>query len=207
MIDTLPWVYPMKIFNLMFRVAIAATAAMLLAPVQGNAVETVRLVIAGRASSLQWPIFIGVAKGFFESRGLALDISTAQSTSAAIQQVIGGSGDIGVGGLSDPIRAIDKGAKLVLLRIETQVPPFSLWGKPSIKSIKDLRGKTVMLGGAKDITVLYFERMAAPNDLHSGDYDLILRANPLHAWRRCFRAPWTPPSCTRPGPFGLRKAD
>jgi NitT/TauT family transport system substrate-binding protein len=158
--------------NLLGRLAIIA--ATLLIMVQGaGAAETVRVIIAGRASSLQWPIFIGMAKGFFAARGVAIDVATAQSTAATMQQVVGGSGDIGVGGLTDPIRAIDKGAKLVLLRVETQIPPFSLWGKPTIKSIKDLRGKTVMVGGAKDITLIYFERMAAPNGLHPGDYDLV----------------------------------
>lgn len=163
----------MKSCNMIVRLVLVTAAVLLIAPCKSNAAEIVRLVIAGRASSLQWPIFIGAAKGFFGSRGITVDISTAQSTSAAIQQVIGGSGDIGVGGISDPIRAIDKGAKLALLRVETQIPPFSLWAKPSIKSIKDLRGKTVMLGGAKDITVLYFQRMAAPNGLKPGDYDLV----------------------------------
>jgi NitT/TauT family transport system substrate-binding protein len=138
-----------------------------------DAAETARLIIAGRASSLQWPIFIGMAKGFFSARDINIDVATAQSTAATIQQVVGGSGDIGVGGLVDPIRAIDKGAELVLLRVETQIPPFSLWGKASIKSIKDLRGKTVLVGGAKDITLIYFQRMAAPNGLNPGDYDLV----------------------------------
>lgn len=159
--------------NRIGRLAIVAAAAMVIISTSSYAGDTARLIITGRASSLQWPIFIGMTKGFFAARGLTLDVTTAQSTAATMQQVIAGAGDIGVGGLTDPIRAIDKGAKLALVRVETEIPPFGLWAKATIKSIKDLRGKTVMVGGAKDITLIYFRRMTAPNGLQPGDYDLV----------------------------------
>jgi ABC-type nitrate/sulfonate/bicarbonate transport system substrate-binding protein len=78
-----------------------------------------------------------------------------------------------VGGMTEVLMGIDHGAKISLLRIETQVPPYSLWGKPALKSIKELRGKIVIVGGATDVTRIYFERMAAPNGLKPGDYDLV----------------------------------
>ena len=78
-----------------------------------------------------------------------------------------------VGGMTEVMLGIDHGAKLNLLRIETQVGPYSLFAKRTIKSIKELRGKTVIVGGAKDVTLVYFERMAAANGLKPGDYDLI----------------------------------
>ncbi len=45
--------------------------------------------------------------------------------------------------------------------------------KPAIKSLKDLKGKTIMIGGAKDVTRIFTERMLEPNGLKSGDYDYI----------------------------------
>jgi NitT/TauT family transport system substrate-binding protein len=59
------------------------------------------------------------------------------------------------------------------LRVETQVPPYSLWAKPAIKSVADLRGKLISLGGPKDITRIYLERTLIPNGVSPGQYDMI----------------------------------
>ena len=41
------------------------------------------------------------------------------------------------------------------------------------KSLKDLKGKVISVGGPKDITRLYVDRMLAPQGLKEGDYDYI----------------------------------
>ena len=89
---------------------------------------------------------------------MTLDLIAASSTAAAMQQLAAGSANIASGGLTDPLRAIDKGAKMSLLRVEAQVPPYTLWAKPAIKSPADLRGKLIIIGGAIDITRIYLER-------------------------------------------------
>lgn len=137
------------------------------------AAETVTIVTTGKGAAVQWPAFIAGAKGFFAENGIVIDFVAAPSAAAATQQVTAGSGEIAVGGMTDPLRAIDRGAKLALLRIETEIPPYTLYAKPGIKSIKELRGKIVMVGGSKDITLIYFERMAQANGLKPGDYDLL----------------------------------
>jgi NitT/TauT family transport system substrate-binding protein len=105
--------------------------------------------------------------------GVALDLVAAPSSAAAVQQLAAGSANLESGGLTDPLLAIDKGAKIAVLRVETQVAPYSLWAKPSIKSIADLRGKLISIGGAKDITRIYLERTLVPNGVKPGQYDLI----------------------------------
>jgi NitT/TauT family transport system substrate-binding protein len=137
------------------------------------ALDRITYVGTGSGNSADWVLYIARSKGFFKEHGLEIDLVGAQSTAAAMQQVVGGSGQIGAGGLTEPIYAIDKGAKLALLRIEQGVPPYTLWAKPNVKTFNDLRGKTVILGGAKDITRIYFERMVKPNGLKRGDYDEI----------------------------------
>ena len=59
------------------------------------------------------------------------------------------------------------------MRILIQAPPYALLAKPAIKSIEDLKGKTIIIGGAKDVTRIFTERMLAPNGLKSGDYDYV----------------------------------
>ena len=54
----------------------------------------------------------------------------AQSNAAVIQQVAAGSINVSTNsGLVDPIRAIEKGAPLAIVRIEVQAPPYSLLGQ------------------------------------------------------------------------------
>jgi NitT/TauT family transport system substrate-binding protein len=138
-----------------------------------RAAETLTMVTTGKGSAQQWPIFIAIAQGYMAEQGITLDLVAASSTAAAIQQLAAGSANIGSGGLTDPLRAIDKGAPISLLRVETQVPPYSLWAKPSIKSATDLRGKLISLGGAKDITRIYLERTLIPNGVSPDQYDMI----------------------------------
>jgi NitT/TauT family transport system substrate-binding protein len=139
---------------------------------ESRAADTIRIITTGKGSVLEWPLFIGNAKGFFKSRNLTLDLIAAPSASAGVQQVAAGAGELTAGGIVDPIRAIDRGAALSLLVFETKVGPYSIWAKPNIKTFTDLKKKMVIVGGAKDITRTYFERMAKPNGLNPGDYDL-----------------------------------
>src|SRR5215470_8734639 len=139
--------------------------------------EAAETVIAGGVSSGStnlWPIHIGIRKGFFQAADIKVDLVFAQSNATVIQQLAAGSINISVGsGLVDPIRAVEKGAPIALVRIETQKPPYALLAKPAIKSIAELRGKTVSVGGAKDITRIFFERMLAPSGVAPREVDLI----------------------------------
>lgn len=162
----------MSTSGLHFRVVLFAMFALVLGSSAGRAAETIRIITTGKGSALEWPLFVGIEKGFFKSRDIALDLIAAPSTSAAMQQVAAGAGEMGQGGVTDPMRAIDHGAKLSFLMLETSVPPYSIWAKPEIKKFSDLKKKMVIVGGAKDITRIYFERIAKPNGLNNGEYDL-----------------------------------
>jgi len=137
------------------------------------AAETITMVTTGKGSAQQWPIFIAMKKGYLAENGVVLDLVAAQSSAGAVQQIAAGSANLESGGLADPLIAIDKGAKIALLRVETQVAPYSLWAKSAIKSVGDLRGKLISIGGAKDITRIYLERTLIPSGVKPGEYDLI----------------------------------
>ncbi len=151
----------------------AVIAALSYGTPAATAAETITMVTTGKGSAQQWPIFIAIAKGYMAASGVTLDLVAAPSTAAAVQQAAAGSTNIESGGLTDPLLAIDKGAKIAVLRVETQVAPYSLWAKPAIKSIPELRGKLISIGGAKDITRIYLERTLIPNGVKPGQYDMI----------------------------------
>lgn len=158
--------------SLCAALAVMALACISAAP--GRAAEKVTLGTVGQASANLWPALIGVDKGFFAAEGLDVDIAYIQSSAALIQQVAAGSLGIGISaGLADPLRAVSMGAPISILRIDVQVPPYDLVAKSSIASLKDLKGKLISLGGPKDITRIYVDRMLAPNGVKDGEFDMV----------------------------------
>ncbi|MEW6452676.1 MAG: ABC transporter substrate-binding protein [Pseudomonadota bacterium] len=148
-------------------------AALLHAPV-ARAADTISIGTVGSASANLWPVYIGIEKGFFAEAGLKVDIVYVQSSAALVQQLAAGSLDICMStGLVDPIRAIDQGAAISIVRFEAQAPPYALVSKASIKALKDLKGKVISVGGPKDITRIYVERMLAPSGIKPGEFDMV----------------------------------
>jgi NitT/TauT family transport system substrate-binding protein len=139
-----------------------------------RAADTVIVGTVGSASANLWPVFIGINKGMFAEKDIKIDLVYVQSSAAMIQQLTAASLEITMStGLVDPIRAIEKGSPIAIVRFETQSPPYALLAKPAIKSFRDLKGKTISVGGAKDITRIYVERMLAPSGVMPGDFDMV----------------------------------
>src|SRR5262249_9644457 len=136
--------------------------------------ETVTVGLVGAISSTHWPIYIGLTQGYYAAEDLNLDQVFIQSSAALSQQLTARSVDLALStGLADPIRAIDKGSPIAIIRIEMQAPPYTLLAKPAIKRWTDLKGKIISIGGPKDITRIYLERMAGPNGVKPSDYDTV----------------------------------
>jgi ABC-type nitrate/sulfonate/bicarbonate transport system substrate-binding protein len=156
---------------------LAASLCLGLMYLQGPAARAADTVLVGSVDATSanlWPLYIGQKFGYFDAADLKLDLVFSQSNASVIQQLAAGSYNIAPSaGLVDPIRAIEKGAPVSIVRILLQAPPYALLAKPAIKSIKDLKGKTIIIGGAKDITRIFTERMLAPNGLKDGDYDYV----------------------------------
>jgi NitT/TauT family transport system substrate-binding protein len=113
-------------------------------------------------------------EGFFAAEDITVDKIFAPSSAAVILQATAGALDMTVeGAFVDVIRAIEKGAPLAIVRILVQTPPYELLAKPSIKSLKELKGKTVSIGGPKDVTRIYLNRMLEPSGLKDSDVDLV----------------------------------
>ena len=144
--------------------------------IQAPAVQAADKVIAGSLGGQAplWAIYVAVHKGLFAAEGLDLELNFAQSGAAVTQQLTAGSLDVALSvGITDPIRAIAKGAPLALVRIIGNAAPYVLIGKPGLKSIADLKGKTISTGADNDITTVYFERMMAANGFKKGDYTTL----------------------------------
>jgi len=139
-----------------------------------RAADTVIVGTVGSASANLWPVFIGLNKGMFADQDIKIDLVYVQSSAAVVAQLTAGSLDVTMStGLVDPIRAVEKGSPIAIVRFESQSPPYALVAKPNIKSLRDLKGKVISLGGAKDITRIYVERMLAPSGIKPGEFDMV----------------------------------
>ncbi|MDB5649455.1 MAG: alkanesulfonate transporter substrate-binding subunit [Hyphomicrobiales bacterium] len=158
----------LRIFQLALSVMLASAAGQS----ETRAADTIIMGVIGTGSAQQWALWIADSKGFFAENNLRVETVTTPSAAAVMQQIIAGSIQIGTAGLTSPMRAIDQGIPVAVLAIETQAPPYSLWSKPTLRSIPELRGKTIVVGGAKDITRTYLERMLVPGGVPEDQYDL-----------------------------------
>jgi NitT/TauT family transport system substrate-binding protein len=156
------------------RVVAGCAVAALVALAPARAQDTVIVGTVGSASANLWHLFIGLDKGIFAAEQVKVDLVYVPASAAAIQQLAAGSLNMTMAtGLVDPVRAVDQGAAMAVARIEVQAPPYVMMAKSSIKSLDQLKGKVISVGGAKDITRVYAERMLAPHGLKPGDYDYV----------------------------------
>jgi ABC-type nitrate/sulfonate/bicarbonate transport system substrate-binding protein len=150
----------------------ALVAAMLFGPAAQAADKVIGGSLGGQAPL--WAFYIAIHQGFFAAENLDVELNFAQSGPAVTQQLTAGSLDVALSvGITSPIHAIDKGAALALVRIIGNVAPYALIGKPELKSIADLKGKTIATGQITDITTVYFERMMTAHGLNKGDYQVM----------------------------------
>jgi NitT/TauT family transport system substrate-binding protein len=153
---------------------LSAIALTCLAASAARAAETLTLGTVGQASANLWPELIALDKGFFAAEDLKVDLIFIQSSAALVQQVAAGSLNVGTQtGLADPVRAVSMGAPIAVVRIDVQAPPYDLVAKPTIAGMKDLKGKVISLGGPKDITRIYVDRMLEPSGVKDGDFDMV----------------------------------
>ena len=120
-------------------------------------------------SATAWPHYVAADKGYLKARGLDIDLIATRSSAKVIQQLVAESIQVNSSGMPDNIRAINKGGPIKIIMAQVATPPYMVYAKPSIKSIADLKGKTVIVGGSKDVTRIYVEALFAPAGLKPGD--------------------------------------
>jgi NitT/TauT family transport system substrate-binding protein len=152
----------------------ALVALLLSAPLAGAA-EKFEAGLLGSPNSAGWIWYIAEAEGFFAKANLAPDIIYVPTPSGLMQQLAAGSLDTVEIGVVEPIHAIARGAPVAIARIMGAVPPYEMVA--DVKTVKELKGKTVVIGGLVDINRVYLERIMQANGLKDGDYDITTVGN------------------------------
>ena len=160
------------------RIAATIAGALCLGAPSPVAAETIQTGMIGAPNAVGWPWYIGIEKGLFAAEGINLDLIYVPTAPGLVQQLAAGSLDIvGDVGVVEPIHAVERGAPVALLRFVGRVSPYEMLAKPDIPSIKDLKGKTVCIGGLFDINRVYLDRIMKANGLADGEYDITVIGN------------------------------
>ena len=142
-----------------------------------QAVETLQTGLIGSPQAGGWPYYIGIEKGYFADAGVKLDIVYVPTASGLVQQLAAGSLDVVNIGIVEPIHAIARGAPVAIVRVTGAVPPYEVIARPEIKTIQDLKGHTVVIGGLLDINRVYLERVLKEGGLKDSDIEITVIGN------------------------------
>lgn len=155
----------------------ALACAMVWSVAPARAMDTIETGLVGSPNSAEWEIYVGVHQGFFADAGLNLDIIYVPTASGVMQQLSSGSLDIVDTSAPAPIDAVAHGAPVAIIRITEAVPPYDMVADDKVKTVKDLKGKTVVLGSLVNITHVYLERVLGSVGLKDSDVDITTVGN------------------------------
>ena len=150
---------------------LALAAAALIAP-RAEAQQVIQYGEVARVA-IQWLEIIADEAGLFAKHGVKLDRALVGASPKVIQGLAGGTFNIGDSGIPEVIRAAEQGAPVKIIAAEMAVPPYRWNVAKNITKVEDLKGKKIMLGGQKDITVLYLEAIAKKHGLKMTDFDFL----------------------------------
>lgn len=114
-------------------------------------------------------------QGYFQEAGLEVDVKEGSPEKNAIKELELGYADFGVASADQVIRALDKGADVVVLAQIFQVNPMQ-WiyraDRPAILTLADLKGRRIGITyGGNDETIM--KAMLALSGLESGDVEIF----------------------------------
>jgi NitT/TauT family transport system substrate-binding protein len=126
---------------------IALLALLVATAVPASAQEKVRLVVGGKAGVYYLPLSVAERLGYFKDAGVDVEISDVTSGGRALQSIVGGSADIGLGNFDHTIQMQAKGQPVVAVLQYGRYPGFVLAmmaGKADrYKSPADLKGMKI----------------------------------------------------------------
>ncbi|MSP31982.1 MAG: ABC transporter substrate-binding protein [Pseudolabrys sp.] len=155
------------------RTILLTLAVVLTSATITSAQTKVTLAFIGITAS-NWPGLVARDKGFFKDEGLDVDWVLAGQSSKVIQLVMAGAANMGNANTPDSFRPIDGGGDVVIFMNALAQGIHSLVGSKSVKTVNDLKGKRVIVGGQKDITALWWAAMARKKGMDpSADVQLL----------------------------------
>jgi len=157
------------------RALLTAGAGVLAAPFAGIAVvraqPALRPLNYGLTSknASDWIAFASEKLGFFAANGVKPDFVVVGSAAGNAQQLTAGSTDLAGISSTQLIEAVQGGAPLQAVLNRTHTTPYVIVGKKGVTSIRELAGRTIIVGGPNDITTIMMNGVLAGNRMKPDD--------------------------------------
>ena len=97
-----------------------------------------------------WPSYVASAEGFYTKQGLDVE-NVAVDPNILISALLGGSAEVAYADSTQLMLALQKGANLVAVGLQTDRNPYKLMAARTIKSLADLKGKKIGVASAIDV--------------------------------------------------------
>jgi len=156
----------------MFRYALPDALATLWrtsAAPAGTARAPLRLGLISEGTNT-WPLYVAQSLGLFERAGLDVAVTVVGSSVRQQEDLISGVYDVGFQQADHVVRAVEQGSDLFVFAGQGHAADLTLVGTPVLKSIAELRGRTIAVDGARTGYALLLRRLLRQNGLSEADY-------------------------------------
>jgi ABC-type nitrate/sulfonate/bicarbonate transport system substrate-binding protein len=120
-----------------------------------------------------WPMMIAEKNGYFADENLAVDTIYTGNNVAVVQQVVGGSLDIGDTTFETALRAVNGGAPIALTASEMLKYPYSVMVAAEIRAPADLAGKRIILPFQKSPLTAFWNKWTAEHGLAADSVEQV----------------------------------
>jgi NitT/TauT family transport system substrate-binding protein len=117
-------------------------------------------------STNNYPSYFASWLGFYREEGVDVEISQVAGASKILEAVVAGSADVGGGVYEQTLQMASEGKSIVAFISLLKSPNFAIVGAPGVKTLSDLRGKTVgvsSVGSPSQFYLTYILKNAGVN--------------------------------------------
>jgi NitT/TauT family transport system substrate-binding protein len=134
-------------------------AGMALAPLPGKAETQLRICVVSR-TIFYLPAWTAVEQGFFKAEGIDPKIEVYDGAHKIFTDLQAGTVQIGISSIETVIEDGYKGGSLRLVAGSAQRPPHFIIAQPEIKTLADLKGKTIGVVSMHEGTTFFIKDIA-----------------------------------------------
>jgi ABC-type nitrate/sulfonate/bicarbonate transport system substrate-binding protein len=157
--------------------ALAGTIALVLAAVPVAATPTaqrtaIRVGSPQKVSS-QWPFWMATQRGTFTAMGVDVDFDVTRTEPLTLQYLASNSIDVAIASPGVTLTAVEAGARVAMIGGLQNRMTYYLVGRPDVRSLADLRGKSVGVDQVRGTLPAIAKALVAPSGLVAErDYEL-----------------------------------
>lgn len=96
-----------------------------------------------------WPLYVAQSKRMFDAAGVAVEVTLTGSSARQLEKLRRGDYDIGFQQSDHVVRAVEDGSDLFIFMAQSHAPELTLVAAPDIHALTDLKGKTIVVDGAR----------------------------------------------------------